>query len=320
MAWYDPLRQAGATVRILMIGAAASRFGVPATDLTAERGDVIHARTGHKATYGSLAKAAAALPVPAKVTLKEPGQCRLLGKPIPRIDQADKVVGRAQFGIDVKLPGMVFATVAACPAFGGKLKSVDDAPALKIAGVIKVVRLPDAVAVVARHTGAAFKGLKALSPDWDLGPGVGDSSATTWAAMDKASATAGVVGAKTGGADAALAGAAKKLDAVYRLPLLAHAAMEPINCTVQVKDGGAEVWVGTQAPVRARDAAAKGAGVPPDKAIIHNQLLGGGFGRRLYVDHIGQGGGDRPRGRGARQGNLDARGRHPPRSLPALLL
>ncbi|HXU98872.1 MAG TPA: molybdopterin cofactor-binding domain-containing protein, partial [Caulobacteraceae bacterium] len=288
MAWYDPLRQAGATVRILMIDAAATRFGVPAAELTAERGQVIHARSGRKATYGSLAKAAAALPVPANVALKEPSQWRLLGKPIPRIDQADKVFGRAQFGIDVRLPGMVFATVAACPAFGGKLKGVDDAPALKVAGVIKVVRLPDAVAVVARHTGAAIKGLKSLTPDWDLGPGADNSSAATWAAMEKESATPGVTGVKTGDADAAMAGAAKKLEAVYRLPLLAHATMEPINCTVHVKDGGAEVWVGTQAPVRARDAAAKGAGVAPEKVIVHNQLLGGGFGRRLYVDHIGQ--------------------------------
>lgn len=288
MAWYDPLRNAGATVRTLMITAAAQRFGVPVVECRAERGVVSHPRSRRKATYGSLAKAAAALPVPAAVALKQPADWRLLGKPIPRLDQADKVDGRAQFGIDARLPGMVFATVAACPAFGGMLKSVDEAPALKVAGVIKVVRLPDAVAVIASHTGAAIKGLKALTPEWDLGPGADDNSTAVWAAMEKASASPGVTGVKTGDADAALGAAAKKVDAVYRLPLLAHATMEPINCTVQVKDGGAEVWVGTQAPVRARDAAAKGAGVPPDKVIIHNHLLGGGFGRRLYVDHIGQ--------------------------------
>ncbi|HEY1414262.1 MAG TPA: xanthine dehydrogenase family protein molybdopterin-binding subunit [Caulobacteraceae bacterium] len=288
MAWYDPLRNAGATVRTLMITAAAQRFGVPAVECRAERGVVSHPKSRRKATYGSLAKAAAALPVPAAVALKQPADWRLLGKPIPRLDQADKVNGAARFGIDVQLPGMLYATVAACPAFGGTLKSVDEAPALKVAGVIKVVRLRDAVAVIANHTGAAIKGLKALAPEWDLGPGADDNSAAVWAAMEKASASPGVNGVKTGDADAALGAAAKKLDAVYRLPLLAHATMEPINCTVQVKDGGAEVWVGTQAPVRARDAAAKGAGVPPDKVIIHNHLLGGGFGRRLYVDHIGQ--------------------------------
>lgn len=288
MAWYDPLRQAGATVRTLMIAAAAQRFGVPPSECHAERGEVVHAASHRKASYGSLAKAAGALPVPAKVTLKKPDEWRLLGKPIPRLDQADKVDGRAQFGIDVRLPGMVYATVAACPAFGGKLKSVDEAPALKVAGVRKIVRLPDAVAVVADHTGAAFKGLKALAIDWDLGPGADEGSAGAWAAMDKASASPGAVGVKTGDAEAALAAAAKRLEAVYRLPLLAHAAMEPISCTVQVRDGGAEVWVGTQSPVRARDAAAKGAGVPADKVIVHNLLLGGGFGRRLYVDHIEQ--------------------------------
>jgi CO/xanthine dehydrogenase Mo-binding subunit len=288
MAWYDPLRQAGAAVRTLMIAAGAQHFGVPAGECRAERGEVIHTTSRRRATYGSLAKAAAALPLPAKVATKAPGDCRLLGKPIPRIDQADKVAGRAQFGIDVRLPGMLYATVATSPAFGGKLKGVDDAPALKVSGVRKAVRLPNAIAVVADHTGAAIKGLKALAPEWDIGPGMDDSSAGIWAAMDKASSSQGAVGVKTGDADLALKGATKQLDAVYRLPLLAHATMEPINCTVHVKDGGAEVWVGTQSPVRARDDAAKGAGVPPDKVTIHNQLLGGGFGRRLYVDHIGQ--------------------------------
>jgi CO/xanthine dehydrogenase Mo-binding subunit len=288
MGFYDPLRQAGATVRTLMISAGATKFGVPAAECRAERGQVIHAQSGRKATYGSLAKAAASLPVPAKVALKSPQDWRLLGKPVPRIDQAEKVTGAAQFGIDVRLPGMLYATVAACPAFGGKLKSLDDAPALKVAGVRQVVRLDNAVAVIADHTGAAIKGLKALSPEWDLGSGAEDSTATIWAAMDKASAGAGVAGTKTGDADAAIAGAPKKLEAVYRLPLLAHATMEPINCTVHVKDGGAEVWVGTQVPVRARDEAAKGAGVPADKIVLHNLLLGGGFGRRLYYDHIGQ--------------------------------
>ena len=288
LSWYDPLRQAGATVRLLMIAAAAARFGVPADQCRAERGEVIHAASRRRASYGALARAAAALPVPTTVPLKGPGEWRLLGKPIPRIDQAEKVKGRALFGADMRLPGMVMAAVSACPAFGGKLKSVDPAPALAVRGVKQVVRLPDAVAVIAEHTGAAFKGMKALTPVWDLGPGARDSSETVLAAMEKASLSPGVVGTRTGDADAALASAGRRIEAVYRMPLLAHAPMEPMNCTVHVHGGGAEVWVGTQAPVRARDAIARGAGVPADKVIVHNLLLGGGFGRRLYVDFIEQ--------------------------------
>jgi isoquinoline 1-oxidoreductase beta subunit len=199
-----------------------------------------------------------------------------------------KIKGEAMFGIDVRLPGMVYATVAASPAFGGKLRGVDDAKARAVKGVCQIVRLPDAVAVVADHMGAARKGLAALTLDWDAGPGAADTSATINAAMAKASLSPGVVGIKTGDAAAALAGAARRVEAVYEMPLLAHAAMEPINCTVHVRGDRVEVWTGTQAPVRAREAAAKGAGVEPEKVILHNQLLGGGFGRRLYVDHVAQ--------------------------------
>jgi isoquinoline 1-oxidoreductase beta subunit len=287
MAWSEPLREAGARARTMLIAAAAARWGVKPAACRAKRGVVI-GPGGERASYGALSKAASALPAPTKVVLKPPEQWTLLGKPVARLDQRAKVNGAAQYGIDTRLPGMVYAAVAACPAFGGKLTRVDPAPALAVAGVRQVVRLPDAVAVIADHTFAAFKGLKALAPAWDLGPGAADSSARVWAAMDKASAAPGVVGAKTGDAAAGLAGAAKRISAIYQIPLLAHATMEPINCTVLVKDGTAEVWLGTQAPVRARDAAARGAGVAPDKVRVHNLFLGGGFGRRLYVDHVEQ--------------------------------
>jgi isoquinoline 1-oxidoreductase subunit beta len=283
MGFYDPLRKAGAEARVRLVAAAAARFGVDASTCRAERGEVV---CGEKrASYQSLASAAAALPVPADVKLKGPAEWKLLGKPIPRLDQGAKVTGAAQFGIDTRLPGLKFASVAACPVFGGKLKGVDPAPALAVKGVRQVVRLDDAVAVVADHTAAAFKGLAALQPDWDPGPGAADASAAFDAAMEKASASPGAVGTKTGDPSAA---GVKRIEAIYRIPLLAHAPMEPINCTIEVKDGAVGVWVGTQSPVRARDAAAKGAGVSADKVTVHNQLIGGGFGRRLYVDHIGQ--------------------------------
>ena len=287
MAWHEPLREAGARARTMLIAAAAARWGVKPAACRAKRGVVI-GPGGERASYGALSKAASALPAPTKVVLKTPEQWTLLGKPVARLDQQAKVNGAAQYGIDTRLPGMVYAAVAACPAFGGKLTSVDPAPALAVAGVRQVVRLPDAVAVVADHTWAAFKGLKALEPAWDLGPGVADSSERVWAAMAKASASPGAVGVKTGDAAASLAGAARRVSAIYQIPLLAHATMEPINCTALVKDGTAEVWLGTQAPVRARDAAARGARIAPDKVTVHNLLLGGGFGRRLYVDHVEQ--------------------------------
>jgi isoquinoline 1-oxidoreductase beta subunit len=288
MAWFDPLRTAGATARELLIATAAESWGVAPATCRAHRGEVVHAASGRRTKYGALAVRAAALPVPAKITLKGPADWTLLGKATPRLDQGAKVTGTARFGIDVVLPQIKYATVAACPAFGGKLASVDESKALAVSGVRHVVRLADAVAVVADHTGAAIKGLKALKIDWDFGPGAGDDSAGVAAAMAKASLGAGVTGVKSGDAAAALAAAARRVEAVYELPLLAHGAMEPINCTVHVRADAVEVWTGTQAPVRAREAAARGAGVAPEKVILHNLLLGGGFGRRLYVDHITQ--------------------------------
>lgn len=289
LAWYQPLREAGARARMMLIVAAAQRWGVKPQACRAERGLVIGPKN-QKATYGALTKAASTLTPPEKVTLKPQSACRLLGRPIARLDQGEKVTGAAQYGIDVRLPGMVYAAIAQCPAFGGKLASVDPAPAMKVGGVRQVVRLDDAVAVIGDHTFAAVKGLKSLQPVWDFGPGAADDSAGLLARMDKASLNAGVPGTKTGDAAAALAGARRRLEATYQLPLLAHATMEPLNCTVLVGDGAAEVWVGTQSPVRARDAIARAAGVAADKVTVHPLLLGGGFGRRLHVDFIAKAG------------------------------
>lgn len=285
LSWYQPLREAAARARLMLIAAAAHRWGVKPEACHAERAVVI-GPGNRKASYGSLSKAAATMPAPAKVALKPASACKLLGRPIARLDQGEKVRGKALYGIDVRLPGMVYAAIALCPAFGGRLKGVDPAPALAVPGVTQVVRLDDAVAVIGVHTFAATKGLKALQPTWDPGPGAADDSAGLLARMEKASQSPGVPGTKTGDAASALAGAHSRLEATYQMPLLAHATMEPLNCTVLVADGAAEVWVGTQSPVRARDAIAKAARVAPEKVTVHPLLLGGGFGRRLSVDFI----------------------------------
>ncbi len=288
MAYYDPLRQAGAIARTLLITAAARAWSVPAADCSAARAEITHAASGRKVSYGAVAAAAARLPVPKRVALKSPQDFAVIGKPTHRLDGADKVTGKAQFGIDVRLPDMKIATVAACPVFGGRLRSVDDEKAKAVKGVHAIVRLPDAVAVIADHMGAAKKGLAALAIVWDEGPNATLSSAGIVDALAKAAAQPGAVSTNTGDAAAGLKGAAKRVSATYQIPFLAHAPMEPMNCTAHVRKDGCDIWVGTQAPVRAREAAAHAAGLPPAKVTVHNQLIGGGFGRRLFVDHIVQ--------------------------------
>jgi isoquinoline 1-oxidoreductase beta subunit len=288
MGFYDPLRQAGAAARTMLVSAAAKRWGVEASACRAERGTVVHAASGRQARYGDLAAAAEKLPVPNQVRLKDPKDFKLVGKPVKRLDTPDKVAGRARFGIDMRLPGMKIATVAACPVFGGKLAHVDDTKAKAVKGVRQIVRLDDAVAVVADHMGAAKKGLEALEIAWNEGPNARLGSADLAGTLAAAAAKPGAVSTRDGDFAKAFGAAARKLDAVYELPFLAHAPMEPINCTVHVTGSGCEIWVGTQAPVRAREAAARAAGLPADKVAVHAQLIGGGFGRRLFVDFIEQ--------------------------------
>ena len=226
------------------------------------------------------------MPVPENVTLKQPAEFKLIGTPVKRLDTPDKVDGTAQFGIDVRLPGMKFAAVAACPVFGGKLASVDDAKAQAMPGVRQVVRLDDAVAVVADDTWAAKRGLAALDIRWDEGPNASLSTADIVQQLAAASGKSGVVARKDGDAAAAMAGAAQKVEAIYEQPFLAHATMEPVNCTVDVRADGCDIWVGTQVPTFTQTAAAKVTGLPKAKVQVHNHLLGGGFGRRLEVDFI----------------------------------
>jgi len=283
---FEPLRRAGAAARTLLVAAAAQTWKVTATSCRAERGEVVHAPTGRRLGYGALVDQAATLAVPPNPPLKDPKDWTLIGTPAKRLDGPEKVNGAAQFGIDVRLPGMQVATLAACPVFGGKLGSVDDAKARAVPGVRQVVRLDDAVAVVADHMWAAKQGLAALAIRWDEGPNARLGTADIVQQLAAASQRSGVVARKVGDAAQAMAGAARKLEAIYELPFLAHATMEPVNCTVHVRPDGCDIWVGTQVPTFTRTAAAQLTGLPRERVQVHNHLLGGGFGRRLEVDFV----------------------------------
>jgi isoquinoline 1-oxidoreductase subunit beta len=287
-AFFEPLRQAGAAARTMLITAAANTWDADATSCHAEKGEVTHLPTGRKLTYGDLVNRAATLPLPEKVALKDPKDFKLIGTPAKRLDTPAKVNGSAVYGIDAKVPGMKIGTVAACPVFGGKLKSVDDSKALAVRGVHQVAHIDDAVCVVAEHMGAAKKGLAALAIEWDEGPNAKLTTADIVADMEKALEQGGVVVRNEGDVAQYLAGAKTRLDAVYQVPFLAHTTMEPVNCTVHVQQDGCEIWVGTQAIARAQAVAAKVTGLPPEKVVVHNHFLGGGFGRRLEVDFIAQ--------------------------------
>jgi isoquinoline 1-oxidoreductase beta subunit len=281
---YVPLRRAGATARAMLVTAAARRWKVDPSTCRAENGTVVHSATGRRLGYGAVADAAGRLPVPENVALKDPASFRLIGKPHRRLDIAGKVDGSAKFGIDTRLPAMQYAVVAASPSFGGRLIAVDEAKAKAVPGVTQVVRLDDAVAVVATHTWAARQGLAAAAPQWDPGPNAKISTRDIVEQLARASENPGVVARREGDAGATIAGAARRIEAVYQQPFLAHAAMEPMNCTVHMSKERCEIWVGTQIPTITQVAAMKLTGLKREQVIIHNHLLGGGFGRRLEFD------------------------------------
>ncbi|MGN8116684.1 molybdopterin cofactor-binding domain-containing protein [Labrys sp. 22185] len=287
-AFWQPLRQAGAAARTMLVAAAAKRWNVDAAKLTTRDGSVLNPASNATLGYGELADEAATMPVPApeSLKLKDPKDFKLLGTPAKRLDTPDKVVGKAEFGIDVKLPGMKVAAIAISPVFGGKPKSVDDKAVLAVKGVRQVVKTDDAVAVVADHMGAAKKGLAAANITWDDGPNAKVDSAQIISQLTEASKQPGAVARNEGDTAKALAGAATKLEAIYQVPFLAHAAMEPMNCTVHVRKDGCEVWVGTQVPTMAQAIAAEITGLPKDKVKVYNHLIGGGFGRRLEADGV----------------------------------
>ena len=284
--WQD-LRHNAAVARAMLVQAAGQQWGVEPTACEVERGVVRHAPSGRSASYGSLAALAATLPLPRDAPLKPKETWKLIGTPQKRLDTPTKVNGGTVYGIDAKVPGMKIASVAMCPALGGKLLKVDQDAAKMIKGVIAVLKLDDGVAVVGDHFWAAQQGLAALDVEWDLGPNAKLSQAGIIEGHRDAARVPGIVAKAQGDAAGAIAGAAIKLDAIYQLPFLAHAPMEPINCTVHVKPDGVDVWCGTQVPGRAQDEAAKAAGIEKSKVAIHSHMIGGGFGRRLEAEYVG---------------------------------
>jgi isoquinoline 1-oxidoreductase beta subunit len=282
-AW-QPLRKAGATARTMLIAAAAKRWNVDPSSCRAENGEVHHQASGRSLGYGALAADAARMPVPETVRLKNPADFKLIGTPARRLDTPAKINGTAVYGIDVRPPGVKIVTLAQSPVFGGRVKRVDDSAAKAIKGVRQIVQLDDAVAVVADHMGAAKKGLAALKIEWDEGPHANLSTSDIARELESATTKPGAVAQTVGDADKAMADAATKVEAIYQVPFLAHATMEPMNCTVHFRKDECEIWIGSQAVARVQAMAAKAAGLPPEKVIVHNHLIGGGFGRRLEAD------------------------------------
>jgi len=285
-AAYTPLRKAGAAARELLVAAAAQTWGVEKAECRAERGAVVHARSKRRLTYGKLVTKAATLGAPPDVPLKDPKDWKILGTRVRRLDTPPKVDGSAQFGIDVKVPGMLVAVVARSPVFGGKVTSFDAAKAKAVPGVRQVVQISSGVAVVADGYWPAKKGRDALAITWDEGPTASVSSATIAQLFGQRAEQAGAVARHGGDPDGTLGSAPAKVDAVYDLPFLAHATMEPMNCTAHVRADGVDIWAPTQFQTGAQGFGAKIGGVTPDKVKVHTTYLGGGFGRRFELDFI----------------------------------
>ncbi len=275
---YPQLREAGAKGRAMLLAAAAQHWDVPVDGLRTEDGKVFN---GTKSlTYGQLADAAAKLPVPEKVALKDPATFRYLGKPQKRLDTPMKTDGSAKYGIDTRLPGMLFAVIARPAVIGAKLLSIDDAAARAVRGVVDIKQIPGGVAVYGTTTFAAKRGREALGIDWDDGPNKSFSTGSQRREYRRLCATQGAIAGQKGDARAALRGAAKKFDVEYELPYLAHSPMEPLNCLADARADGCDLYLGTQMQGPDRDAVAQALGLEPAKVVVHAQFLGGGFGRR----------------------------------------
>jgi isoquinoline 1-oxidoreductase beta subunit len=293
---FTPLRRAGATVRELMITAAAQKWNVPKKDCEAKKGTVVHEDSGRNATYGELVTAARKLPIPDpdKVELKDESEFQLIGHATPRVDIPSKVNGSAGFGIDVRVPEMLFAVVARCPTFGGKPAKVDVAKAKATPGVRNVFEIPalgvdmftaGGVVVVADSTWSAMKGRDALQITWDNGKAASESTAALRESLRAGAEKRGKSVRNDGDVDAEIAKSAKRVEAVYEVPFLAHATMEPMNITVHARVGEAEVWAPTQSPDWVQRTVAKILALDPKKVVVHTTLMGGGFGRRYTADY-----------------------------------
>jgi isoquinoline 1-oxidoreductase subunit beta len=287
-AWWMPLRKAGAGARACLVQAAAAGWSAAVSECRTENGEVIHDRTSRRLAYGNLAARAAAFTPPKDPPLKDPSAFRLIGRPLKRLDTPDKTNGAAKYGIDAMPPGVKFATLAQSPVLGGTVAHVDDTQAKAVPGVRQIVVLDDLVAVVGDHTWAAKCGLDALAVTWNDGPNGGVSTDQIWSQLRKASAREGAIAKDVGDVAKAFGpGGETSSDvftATYEMPLLAHACMEPLNCTVHVTPTSAEAWIGSQVLERVHAAVAKAAGLPEAQVTVHNHLIGGGFGRRLEPD------------------------------------
>ncbi len=282
--------QVGASARVRLVQAAAARWGVPAGECSAAKSMVTHAASGRTLSYGDVAADAAKIVLSAEPALKAPEQYTLIGTPQKRVDVPFKVDGSAQFAIDTRLPGMVYAAVIGCPVPGGKLASVDVSPLAGAPGIVDIVKLPNALAVVATTSfWRARQALAKLHPEWDVGE-AGSTNSAAFNAEYRAAALsgAGASARKDGDVPAALAKAPKVIEALYEVPYLAHATMEPMNATVDLRDDRMEVWVGTQSADRTLAAAARVSGLKPEQITIHNCYVGGGFGRKSNNDDMAQ--------------------------------
>ncbi|HKW48681.1 MAG TPA: molybdopterin cofactor-binding domain-containing protein, partial [Gemmatimonadaceae bacterium] len=299
-----PLRRAGATARAMLVRAAADRWRVPVEQCVARDGSVRHSSSGRTASYGSLAAVASTLQPPTDVRLKSRHEFRIIGTPRGGLDVPAIVTGRATFGIDLRIPGMLFASIERSPVFGGRVIRIDDAAARGLPGVRAVIpidadalpefeknspKMPNGVAVLADSTWAALQGRRALSIEWNTRGGETESStAMHEQAMQIAVGAPKLVRRNDGSFDDAFAVAALKLEAVYEVPLLAHATMEPMNCTARADGKRLEVWAPTQNPEGARRAAAVATGLSPNDITVHVVRMGGGFGRRFYADFVAE--------------------------------
>jgi isoquinoline 1-oxidoreductase beta subunit len=282
-AFWTPLRTAGATARAMLVQAAAQQWHVDPATCTTSHGEVSHSASNRKLGYGALIDAAGKITPPKNVPLKDPAKFVLIGTPHKRFDTPEKVNGKVIYGIDAMVPGMKFATLAVSPVFGGKVARVDDVAARALPGVRQVIVLDNLVAVVGDHMWAAKKGLEALNISWAEGEHAKLSSADIWQDMRTASQKDGIVAKARGDIEKGLANG-QRFEAEFELPFLAHATMEPLNCTVLLKEDSCELWIGTQIIARVQQTTAALTGLPVDKVTVHNHLIGGGFGRRLEPD------------------------------------
>jgi isoquinoline 1-oxidoreductase subunit beta len=285
---WNPLRKAGATAREMLIQAAAQRWNVDKTQIRTEQGFVLGPSPNMRLSYGALAEAAVQLPVPEGVAVKDRSKYTLIGTSAKRLDTRGKVSGATQFGIDAHVPGMVYAVLVRCPVFAGKAASFDATKAKAVPGVKSVLEISSGVAILADNTWSAMQGRRALDVKWDEGPNAQLNSAGIRAKMITLSEQPGAVAKSEGDAAGTIAGAAKKLEAIYEAPYLAHACMEPLNCTAVVRADGCEIWASTQMQSGAREAAAKITGLKPEQVQVHSMFMGGGFGRRGGTDYVSE--------------------------------